>query len=351
MPKMRSAPLLFARLRWFFIEPFALWLCIGALLVAALFVWLCPWDDPESRSRWTGTVLQLFGFVTTAIGIQQTRKQFGRPGIFENAVKWYARRPKRATIVPISGIGIAASGGSAALGVGHVSAPPDASVEQRLQRLENLLLLIEQQANAIDQRLREEISNRTQKDTEERAARETSDANLRDRLELTATGGLRLSVVGLTWLVFGTILAGFAPDIAGAGAPRRGYTLWLNWSTILRCAYFAIAIGFSLFYGLKAIDIFTDVDAKSLTGPRLFHQRWLNFLGSATGWVCLWFVVTKVSHHLLNGSDPAIGWPYVALAMVAFVGITGYLPFTVVTLVNSVGRVVGKIAGIFKLSD
>lgn len=355
--KMRSA-LLLARLRWLFIDPWVWWMCICLVLVSGIFIYLCPAIDPEWRARCAGTALQVFGLGTTVLGIQQTRKLFGHRSIFTRVKGWFERWPKRDVTVHLGAGAMVVTGGSAILSVGRAAAPPGASIEQRVQRLEEWLPLLEQRDNAIEQQLNDEKANRAQTDEEERKARAAADARLGERLELSATGGLRLSAVGLIWLMSGTVLAGFAPEIAaliqhasGSGATHSVSALNLNWQIICGWVYFSVAFGFSAFYSANAIKILTDADEGSIKGARLFHQRWLNFLGSATGWLCLWFVAVKIWHHILNGTDPAIGWPYAALALVAFVGVTGYLPFTVVKLINSIAALVEKIAGVFKPRD
>ena len=346
---MRKAQLL-AWMRWLIIDPIALWFCLAPLLTAVVFVWFCTWNDGEARSRWAGTMLQLLGLVTTAIGIQQTRKQFGHPSIFTKLGGWYARRPRRDTGL-ITATGVMSSTGRATLtAVGSTAAPPVSSIEELLKRLEQWLPLIELRANALDQRLVDEANTRKQSDEEEGNLREAADEQLRSRLEMSATGGLRLSTVGLAWLVLGTILAGISPEIAASvGAPAVAgthlrYTYPTLWPVVVGILYLGIALGFSLFYALKAIDILTD--KKTLKGAALFHQRWLNFSGSIAGWICLWFVGKKVCQHVISGIDPTIGWPYAALSLVGFIGIIGYLPFTVVKLITSIGGLVEKIPGI-----
>ena len=246
-----------------------------------------------------------------------------------------------------------AEGSDVAGGFGSVGPPPGLDIKERLRRLEARMPLLDQRLDAIERQLSDERASRTRQVSDEARARETGDAQMGDRLELTATGGLRLSAIGLSWLVFGTILAGFAPEIAAVSevtsrVPVVGQSFRPNWPAIARSTFFAFAVLFSIFYALKAIDIFTGSKSADMSGPQKIHQYWLNFVGSAVGWCCLWFVGLKVVGHISSGTDPEIGWPYACVALVAFVGITGYLPFTVVKLVNSVGGLVEKIPGISK---
>ena len=48
---------------------------------------------PNPDHGGAGSALQLFGLCTTALGMQQTRKQFGHSSIFEVFAKWYKSWP------------------------------------------------------------------------------------------------------------------------------------------------------------------------------------------------------------------------------------------------------------------
>jgi hypothetical protein len=155
----------------------------------------------------------------------------------------------------------------------------------------------------------------------------------------------------------GTLLAGFAAEItapatlAVVDTHHSAYAMRPYWPAIFGALYFVVAVGFSIFYGWKALEILTNTEPNSFKGARLFHQRWLNFLGSAAGWVCLWFVVVKLWLHISDGDRQEFSWSYAALALIGFVGVSGYLPFTVVTIVNSIGTLVGSIPALFKPKD
>ena len=145
--------LLIRRLRWFFLTPWMVWVCLGTVLIAVLFIWVSCWMDVEGRLRWAGTALQLLGLVTTALGIHQTRKLFGHPSIFAQAARWLADRPKRNSTIRVGAGALIAEGGDAIVAVEHVGPAPGLCIEQRLQWLEDWRPLIEQQTRVIDQTL------------------------------------------------------------------------------------------------------------------------------------------------------------------------------------------------------
>jgi hypothetical protein len=112
--------------------------------------------------------------------------------------------------------------------------------------------------------------------------------------------------------------------------------------------YVVVAIIASCLYGCFAVEIFQATPPAHLggKGPRSWriHQWWLNFAGSAVGWLCLWFVGVQVY------TGGWFDWGYATLALVAFIGVTGYMPMAVVGLVvglaKGVGAMLGKVSGL-----
>lgn len=116
---------------------------------------------------------------------------------------------------------------------------------------------------------------------------------------------------------------------------------WFAW------AFGLVALVASLFYGVKACDIL-EVSSAGKPWAWKLHQFWLNFLGALVGWAAMWPLVPRVAGCLLEPCAPALTVADVAVFFLAFVGITGFLPVTVVGLVLSVKELVGKLAGLLK---
>ena len=99
--------------------------------------------------------------------------------------------------------------------------------------------------------------------------------------------------------------------------------------------FWLIALAFSVFYGLKACDIFPrEEEIKNLALK--VHLAWFNFIGSVVGWAVLWILTRRYWAYIIGGSaavDPNL-WDLLA-GFIAFVGITGYLPGTVNYLIFS----------------
>jgi hypothetical protein len=124
----------------------------------------------------------------------------------------------------------------------------------------------------------------------------------------------------------------------------------MDLSTSLIVAYWLVALVASALYGWKAVEIFTDVPNHKGKPPSAWwwHQRWLNFAGSVVGWVALWVVGKKLLPCFLTecAAEPSI---WLALStFIAFVGVTGYLPFTVVGLVSGASVLASKAADVVK---
>src|SRR5437763_1508580 len=92
-----------------------------------------------------------------------------------------------------------------------------------------------------------------------------------------------------------------------------------------------VAFAFSLFYGFAATSIF-EVKTSGTSRSWRFHQWWLNFLGSAVGWVAAWFLLHKIVAVAHSPATVAIQWSDAALFFLAFVGVTGFMPFSIVSV-------------------
>ena len=90
------------------------------------------------------------------------------------------------------------------------------------------------------------------------------------------------------------------------------------------------ALGFALFFGLRAVYIFVDPkihekkkdkdeEKNGKRWERWFYQFWYNFVGAFIGWVALYYIwEIDISKFRIEH--------FVAL-IIAFLGITGNLPY------------------------
>lgn len=102
------------------------------------------------------------------------------------------------------------------------------------------------------------------------------------------------------------------------------------------------AIGMSVFYGLHACEIFSVPTTDRKSSWR-FHQFWLNFLGSGVGWVAAWAVLRAAVECALADCALSVSPSAISLFFLAFVGITGYLPATIVGAIGGISELVSKL--------
>lgn len=98
----------------------------------------------------------------------------------------------------------------------------------------------------------------------------------------------------------------------------------------------AIGLIASVLSGIFACQIF----GVATTGQSLswkLHQFWLNFVGSATGWGAALILGSRIAYQVSELSAVDFG-----LALVAFLGITGYLPLATVGLIRAIQNIASE---------
>lgn len=183
-------------------EPRLFWLTVTVLLAAmALAFW--P-ETTEPRVRITGWVLELFGLGTVGWGLEETRRQFGRPDFLTNICAWWARRPKLRQQV-ITGAGALVAGSASVSGTGDVSngTPLNPTLEDRVVALEAKVRRVNDHVDQVQRELRRERVAREEALSSERHMREKEDTEMRQKLESAETGGLHVSMMGVVWLCTG----------------------------------------------------------------------------------------------------------------------------------------------------
>ena len=200
-----------ALLRWIG-EPRLFWLCAFVVVASVAFALFGGVSEPKIRI--IGMLLQLCGIGTVVWGLRETRKLFRHPDFFEHLVEWLKRFPKykpRAVSYEghISFPRIQVNGSTHA----WQSAGPEAPIEKRLGAVEANLLDLNQRLVQVQQRLDDETRKITSELHEERVLRKKEDEEARKKLELSQTGGLNISAMGLVWLLWGVILSTASTEI------------------------------------------------------------------------------------------------------------------------------------------
>jgi len=160
----------------------------------------------QQQITYSGTILQVLGLGTVAVGLRKSRRLFKRPGFFSRLAEVFAK-PRTANL----------SGDSPGLSLDVASPwikntlPSDATTEQRLAALEHRLDQIETFARAQEKKRTEEIADLQKNLESEATERDRETSGLRELIETAVIGGLRLEQAGLVWIAVGVVM-GTAPE-------------------------------------------------------------------------------------------------------------------------------------------
>jgi hypothetical protein len=193
--------------RWI-AEPWTFWLFLFTIAATWLLALLLG-DTPELRARIIGVMLQLLGLVTVAIGLRNMRKLFGRPSFAEWFRDWLSRfllnfrKPEPIEITPAPA--------TASSGVGQptvrISASADSTSEERISLIERDVDLLRTSLDRLQKDFAENLRKLSGRTTQHVLTLKRVDRQLQSQLQEVAVGGLRLEVLGLSWLLIGLVLA------------------------------------------------------------------------------------------------------------------------------------------------
>jgi len=187
------------------------WLTLFVLFISLLII-LMP-ETNELRIRITGLTLQLFGMSTVVLGIRMTRQFFGHPGFIETAIQWLRRFPTRRPVITAE-VAIEIPMPSLSAFAHQWTNPSDESPEARLTALEANLNIVNERVTQVHNLHDQDIRNIEHLLHLERITRENQNQEIRRTVELTETGGLTISLMGLVWLIFGIIMSTIPNEIA-----------------------------------------------------------------------------------------------------------------------------------------
>jgi len=122
---------------------------------------------------------------------------------------------------------------------------------------------------------------------------------------------------------------------------------YLELSLSVQIAFWSVAILFSIFFGLRATQIF-QVDSNNKPWSWRFHQFWLNFLGSLVGWTACALILPEILQAIIYSLRPNVTFSHIFLFFVAFIGMTGFLPVTVIGTIAGLKEIVAKLAGLVR---
>lgn len=191
-------------LKWFFYEPRHFWL--GASVCVAAIVLVVRQGGAEPVVRLVGLVLQLFGIVTIAWGIVETRQFFGMQSPLKTFTNWLSRFPLRRRTIACT-VGEAVEADDALSARAHTAWPIDSSapLEQRVSTLERNVPLIQGRISNLQaefDRTTQSLKDQLKFEEEHRFA---LSQQLHSQLRTYGTGGLHISAIGAIWLFLGAV--------------------------------------------------------------------------------------------------------------------------------------------------
>lgn len=196
------------------------------LLVPASVVWVAVevTAHPEVAGRYAGGVLELFGFLVAAYALQKKVAQVtDRPGLGDRVVGWLCRawrrvkmtfgwKPEGRTVsLEATGTGVATA--SARL---KVTPGPDASLDRRVEILEQELESIRSRIDDLEQEVREARTELAEEITDVKSDLRDVEEELEDLIHRLAVGSLHWEGTGLFWFAVGVVVATWPGVILGS---------------------------------------------------------------------------------------------------------------------------------------
>lgn len=177
-----------------------------------LLVFVSGW---EPAIRLAGMTLQLLGLGTVVCGIRKTAKSFGHPTLSALTRGWFAQVPRwhLPPQTPNVGTGRLSVSKPIIIGWGVSGANPNATVEERLARLEQGLTVSQTAMAQLGQTQKAAQLEASAGLLKERQAREIDVATIRKTLEEVTAGDLHLEKLGAFWLALGIMLATASNEI------------------------------------------------------------------------------------------------------------------------------------------
>ena len=189
---------------------------LGFLVVAAPATFIVFVSAGEAAIRYTGMVLQLLGIGTVAWGIHTTRIEFGHPSVFAAWRKRLNRFPPFGGRVVTGSIQITLPAGTvSARGYSSVVAGANATIDERVQALEENLKLVNDRVSQTQNEMDQEFRRQCDALKQEQQVRSDEDQHIHAKMESIETGGLHISAMGALWLFIGVIMSSIPSELAG----------------------------------------------------------------------------------------------------------------------------------------
>jgi hypothetical protein len=209
--QIRIVPLL----RWLIVEPWPVYAALGIPLAAFALCWLLPTPN-ELSVRLAGFLVTLAGVGLVIHDIHQRRRDAKRPSVWLRAREWLVRFPTffRRPAPIVGHLGVALDGITFA-GSGHVwtKAPEGATVEQRVNVLEQNVLRVDERVSVFERTVRGDLTTLTQRIAQTEAKATAIQVDVAAKLTQLSAGSLDAEAIGVAWVVIGTAFATFPQEL------------------------------------------------------------------------------------------------------------------------------------------
>lgn len=197
---------------WFGGKRLAGWICLFLMLFVCLVV--LPIFRTEDAVKCASLAFQLFGIALVVIGVSNTLRERGRPGVLQALKGYFSQTPFRTTDshAEIDGVGVGAATGTVRASV--TQHPSDESLDALRSRFIDYMKETNTALSEANKRidvLERSLARRIQ---QLQIARANDMASIQRELTEGLVGGYTLSVVGSVYLAVGVFLGTFPAEIA-----------------------------------------------------------------------------------------------------------------------------------------
>lgn len=199
--------------RWLFYVPKFFWLSLTLTFAPLVFIIFFP-PDKDQLIR-LGLFLQMIGILSIFYDIYQTRKQFKNDLLINSLQIWLKNRPRKyGTAFYIEPEGIVTG-----IKVGDITLTTvphwdeGKSLEENVKEIIKFIETNRLNIDKMSSELKSEIAKSHNKLHEKVNESNSLISKLENIVEKNATGGLRITFVGSTWLLMGVILSTIPNDL------------------------------------------------------------------------------------------------------------------------------------------
>lgn len=187
-----------------------LWWFLGVVVIASVIAdWFACGSPRVERLPVAGWGLEIAGVIVVALGLSRKIDLYGGEGFGSRIRAWLLRFPmlRQDKVIPISAAGEINLAGATVNARGEVTLPDDASIEQRVERLESLMRNVPDQIASLRQHLEEVDAN----DKAELLGKIDDIGDKLDEVKSTNvkanTEDVGWEIVGIGWVIAGLTLA------------------------------------------------------------------------------------------------------------------------------------------------